>query len=171
MSDFKYRAERGSALIVVLVVLVMISLIGAVALNHTSTELKLAHNSRCYKQNVYRAEAAIMEIAQIMEIESDPGTNLKPNTSSSVWLSDGTGNTPEFSPETEEWVFSGSTPNAKYSPIYPDNESGYTVVFEGLAPGSSYGMNTTRLWQYGVYGISTVCNGETGVVAGYRIRF
>ncbi|GAB6096500.1 hypothetical protein JCM14469_27530 [Desulfatiferula olefinivorans] len=162
------RSERGSVVLFVLVVLVLVSLYGITSLNTASSELMIAGNNRVYKQNLYRAEAAIMEVGRLLQLEAAPETNLKPVNSSLTWLTDGTAASPTFDPETGTWVFGT---NAQLSALYADNASGYAVVFEGVAAGGSLNMTGPRMWQYGVYGLSQLNGGRVGVVSGYRRMF
>lgn len=160
----KVNSEKGSIILIVLMVLMLISMFGFTALNSATTEITVSHNGRCYKQNFYRAEGAIMEVSQILQTAVNPDTNLKPVTSPDKWLTDGS----SFNPESADWTGS----NSASSSLYGDNETEYSVVFEGLAPGASYNMTQpTQMWEYTVYGKSKLCNGEIGVVAGYRRRF
>lgn len=158
------KSEEGSVVLLTMMVLVLVTMFGFSALNNAETELIVAHNSRCYKQNMYRAEGVVMETAQLLE--TSPVTELKPDTKTNIWLADGTDDN-AFEPETEEWEAGTTTATSN---IYLVNAE-YAVVFEGVAPGSSLSMTETQMWQYSVYGKSDICNGEIGVVAGYRRRF
>lgn len=167
------HSEQGSVILFVMVFILVISIYGIASLKSSSAELMIARNHRCYKQNIYRAEAAIMEIARKLDQDEDPETNLKPVTSVYAWLADGTTENGVFNPEKDEWHWDGDATNSQASalPVFDDEKSGYVVVFEGIAPGASLSMGGSHLWQYGVYGKSKLCDGEVGVVAGFRKRF
>ena len=184
MTTTRFNSEKGSVILMVLMVLMLVSMFGFAALNSSSTEMLISRNGRCYKQNVYRAEAAIVEVATILEAESDPATNLLPANmpspskydffsiqGSTMNMQDPIDPENWITPEKVQWTLSGAGQNASASTVYPDQTSGFTVVFEGLAIGESYNMTATRMWQYGVYGVSQLCDGEIGVIAGYRRRF
>lgn len=164
------HSEKGSTILALVVIIMVITLFGISSLKSSSSELMVARNARCYKQNIYRAEAAVMEAAQILNNETNEDS-MKPGTSPLGWLVDGTDST-AFNPEEGDWVYDGTDANAAHSPLFKDNESSYSVRFEGYAQGTSLNMNaSTHMWQYGVYGISELCDGQAGVVAGYRKRF
>lgn len=168
------KSEKGSTILAVVVIIMVITLFGIASLKSSSSDLMISRNARCYKQNTYRAEAAVMEAAQVLNNKNDDEKDdMMPDSSSLAWLVDGSDeDSPEFDPESEPWVFEGSDANAMHSPLFTDNESSYAVVFEGAAQGSSLNMNApTRVFQYGIYGISELCDGRAGVVAGYRRRF
>lgn len=159
--------EKGSVMLAVLMVMMIITLFGISSLKSSSSELWIARNARCYKQNIYRAEAAVMEASQVLNKETD-GEKLKPDAQ--AWIVDGSDAASlEFDPEKDQWLFGA---NATHCTLFPDDESGYSVIFEGLAQGASLNMNaSSHMWQYGVYGLSQICDGRAGVVAGYRKRY
>ncbi|MEF3167835.1 MAG: hypothetical protein K6360_00650, partial [Deltaproteobacteria bacterium] len=63
--------ERGSALIICVLVLLLLTLVGVYALNLTDIELQIAGNERIHKQNFYMAEGTAIEAAQILQ-DTDP---------------------------------------------------------------------------------------------------
>lgn len=168
MNTSRIQSEKGSVILMVLVVLVLVSLYGITSLNSASSELMIAHNGRVYKQNLYRAEAAVMEVGRVLETTPDPKTNLIPVNNFPFWLGDGSGGSPTFNPEIDSWNYGT---NAQLSALFPDNASGYAVMFEGVAPGNSLDMTVANMWQYGVYGLSAFNGGRIGVVSGYRRMF
>ena len=170
-----YKKERlkfhgnqdGSVLLIALMIMMIITLIGLASLNLTATDLKITQNDRCFKQNLFMAEAAAFEAGQIMEADTSSDVNLKPETTTLNWLGDGS----DFDPVNDEWHYTG-TQNASYSVVYDEEKSGYTTVFEGVSTGASLDMsNSTQLWQYSVYGRSEQCAGRVDMVMGYRKRF
>lgn len=159
------QSEKGSVVLLALMVLMLITLFGISSLNTSDTELKVSQNNRCYKQNIYRAEGIIMEVAQMLEVT--PVNQLMPTTATNTWFTDGSASAPDFDPENKNTSWAGES---GLSIIYP-TDAAYAVVFEGIAPGGSLTMTSTQMWQYGVYGKSERCDGDVGVVAGYRRRF
>lgn len=161
------KSEEGSAVLIALMVLMLITIIGITALDISDTELIVSHNSRCYKQNLYRAEGMVMEAAQI--VNATAAANLTPSAAGAPsWLVDGTVDTPDFLPESGDWESSTYAQETALSIDNPE-KANFTVVYEGLSTGSSLSMDSTiKIWQYSIYGKSNVCNGELGVVAGFR---
>ncbi len=164
------KSEEGSVVLLVLMILMLITIFGISSLNTADTELLVSQNSRCYKQNLYRAEGIVMETSRILNAE--PTANLQPDSVTAPdWLMDGTVPNPSFDPEDYTTPWEPGT-NSATSPLYGnDNNAQYTVVYEGVAAGSSLVMGASQNWQYSVYGKSQLCRGETGVVAGYRVRY
>lgn len=62
--DCPVHNENGSAIVIAMIVLILLTFIGMSAINTTQTELKIAGNERVYKQNFNLAEAAIQDAAQ-----------------------------------------------------------------------------------------------------------
>ena len=165
------HSQKGSVLIMALAIMLLITIVGLGALNTTDTELRIAGNDRCFKQNIYRAESAVIEAAQVMANDTTPLANLNPETGSSLdWIHR---NDPSlFRPLSDSWTYTGASPNAKRSTHFTDQESGYTVVYRGIAPGASLDLNASGIMrQYDVYGRAEQCQGHVDVIAGYRLRF
>jgi len=59
--------EEGSAIVIALIILVLLTMIGITATDNTVIELQIVRNEAIYKQNFYRAESAVVELGQIME--------------------------------------------------------------------------------------------------------
>jgi len=59
--------EEGSALLVVLVLLVLVTVIGIASMDNSVTELKIAGNDRMAKRNFYNAEAGLFNAVAIFD--------------------------------------------------------------------------------------------------------
>ncbi len=158
--------QDGSILMITMMILVLVTLIGFSALNSTNTELDISFNDRCFKQNLYLAEAVVVEVGQVLETEVD-SANLQPATAPGT-----TGykvvNSDDFNPLSGDW----DDLNSSTSDIFQDGLLRYSVVFEGVAPGESLDMSQpSTLWQYAVFGRSQQCGGRLDVVVGYRKRY
>lgn len=70
--------EEGSVLLLTLALLVLLTIAGLALLSTTDTDLQITQNDRCYKQNLTRAESAVMEAAQIMAYYESTASKLKP---------------------------------------------------------------------------------------------
>lgn len=62
-----HRSQRGAALPMVLLVVLFLTLLGTVALNTSSVEVRLAANERNYQQAVYAAEAGVAHMRAVLE--------------------------------------------------------------------------------------------------------
>jgi Tfp pilus assembly protein PilX len=156
------RNEEGSVLLLTLVLLILLTIAGLGILSTTDTELQITRNDKCFKQNITRAESAVMEAAQLLAYFDSQGqkAELKPETSSQEWLNDA-----PVAPDA--WAASNST----RSEIY-DSLSGYTATYEGIAPGASLDLaSSSTMRQYELVGRSEQCQGLLDIIAGYRIRF
>jgi hypothetical protein len=165
----RLRSQDGSIILIAMIVIVVITVIGFTALNSTDTDFKISQNDRCFKQNLFRAEAAAFEAGAILDTEPDPSTTLQRGAEDYDWLSDG--NDDSFDPIKDAWDYEKDV-NASYTKTNPDHYSGFSVVFGGIAKGNSLDMdNPTSSWQYSVYGRSEQCNGRVDVGMGYKIRY
>lgn len=167
--------EEGSVLLLTLALLVLLTIAGLALLSTTDTDLQITQNDRCYKQNLTRAESAVMEAAQIMAYYESTASKLKPTETGVLeWIEDDS-----FAPfdpiSPDQWVSDPSNPlvqTAQLSQHYTDSLSAYAAIYEGIAPGASLDMaSSTTMRQYEVIGRAEQCNGLLDVIAGYRIRF
>ena len=78
--------EEGSAIVIALIILVLLTMIGISATDNTVIELQIVRNEAIYRQNFYKAEGAVIEAAQILEVSS-VADSLPPSTSY-IWLKD-----------------------------------------------------------------------------------
>jgi len=162
--------EEGSILLITLVMLILLTIAGLGILSTTDTDLQITRNDRCFKQNLTRAESAVMEAAQTMAYfeSKDEEIQLKPDTSTLAWINADPVNPDDFHPFTDNWT-SG---NSIESPFFADSLSGYTTLYEGIAPGASLDLSsTTTMRQYEIIGRAGQCDGQLDIIAGYRIRF
>ena len=166
----KFKSEEGSVVLLALMVLMLITVFGISALNTSDTELRVSHNSRCYKQNLYQAEGIVRATAST--IDNTPVINLRPNTTAGVtplWLNNAYQNDPGFDPETLTAAQWASTGTVLPSTIYGTGR--YTVFYLGPSQGDSLIAGGPKLYEYAIYGKSSRCNGDVGVVAGFRMEF
>ncbi len=159
--------EEGSAIVITLIILVLLTMIGITATDNTVIELQIVRNEAIYKQNFYRAESAVIELGQIME-DNDL-------LASYDWL---TNKTAALDMEVVgNWDLTAGTGNAQLSNNIdagdPTNYTAQAAISNGVAGGGSLDMTGTNLYDYSVYGLfnSTVRQGRSLIMMGYRKRF
>ena len=162
--------EEGSAIMIALIILVLLTLIGTVSTNNTVIELQIVRNEAIYRQNFYKAEGAVVELGQFME-DNDIST-----PASYDWLTDiaAAANMEALG----NWDLTVGTGNAQLSDNmdagdHPNNYTSQAAISNGIADGASLDMTATNLFDYSVYGIfnSTVGQGRSLIMMGYRKRF
>ncbi len=73
MINNSLQEENGSVMIAALLVMALLTLIGTMSINNTTTELQIATNEIRHKQDMHRAEAAVMEgLKKVQGIAADP---------------------------------------------------------------------------------------------------
>ncbi len=142
--------EKGSAIVIALLVLSVLTIIGISSTNISTTELGIVRNEQIYQINFYLAESSAYEAAVRLERESDT-TQLIPGTSGHNWLNDDT------------------TDNSDASQF--DANATYSAVAKGVRGGSSLDMGSTRLYEFAVFGRSAANNGAELIEIGYLKRF
>ncbi|WP_300667692.1 hypothetical protein [Desulfoluna sp.] len=167
--------EEGSVLLLTLVLLILFTVAGLGLLSTTNTELKITQNDRCFKQNLTRAESAVMEAAQLIAYYDDtaasPESNLKPTGGNPLLWIEASGFDPFVDGQWRTAPDGANPQTAQASQHFTDTLSGYTAVYEGIAPGASLDVANPTMRQYAIVGRAEQCNGLVDVIAGYRIRF
>jgi hypothetical protein len=69
------KNEQGSAIVVAMLVLLLLTIIGVAATQNSITELAIVRNDLLFKDQLFNAEGAAMEAAQW--IENEPDTTLQ----------------------------------------------------------------------------------------------
>ena len=182
--------EEGSAIVIALIVLVMLTIIGTVSTSNTVFELQIVRNEAIYRRNFYRAESAIVEAAQ--RLETSGAADLLPITTTFNWLNTAV-NAPDLADmaswkdntdppdwiDPSGWTALGWPPtgasksfvsNNMDNPADLRNNTRYSAICNGIAAGSSLSMtNGSNLYAYSVYGLfdSTADQGRSLIKMGY----
>jgi hypothetical protein len=172
--ESRLRNEDGAVLVVALMMLVLLTILGISVSSTSEVELQIAGNEMRYKENLYKADAAAMACAQIMEqtagidisIEDDfiipftAGETLETQgwiRDDDFWeglYADPDNVTDEFTPGTVDAV------------LDPDGNSRYVAVYIGVPPGEDF---ESGLREFTIYGRSTGIQGSRSLIRmGYR---
>ena len=162
------KNEEGSAIVVALLILMVLTIIGISSSNTTMVELKIVRNDGIYKQNLYLAEAAAQEAVQrIWNISrTDP---LLLEKRSPEWLNDVAAidmtNTANWDDDGED-----NDDTALVSSL--DADASLAVEDVGIASGGSLDISSgTNAHDFTVYGLGTHNNGRAFSQIGYRERY
>jgi len=156
------KNQNGSAILVAVVTLLMLTVLGLSAIRNTSMELQIAGNSKIYQCNLYAAEGAGQEAARRIENATD--TELEGLTF--AWLNDHTTDITDSS----TWTIGVDSQAAEFDD--GTNIIRFSSTDNGVAPGSSLDMSSsTNLHAFTIYGASSQNNGDATLESGYRKRF
>jgi len=156
------KNEDGTILVVALLILALVSVVGVAATSSSSIEIQIAKNQKLYKQNFYRAEAAVIECAKTMESESNE--DLEDRSPTYLNLLSDLANTENIN-DPDNWV------SANTNEVI-DGDNQFLVIDEGVRAGSSLDMaGAVSVHTYVIYGRSNQHNGEVLIEAGYKRRF
>jgi len=157
--------ERGSVLIVTLIILVLLTLLGISATTTTSIEIQIAGNDMIYRENLYLAEASSMEAVQTLE-----DTDLE--SVSPTWLvtAEDVITENEVRDETNWDNNFGGDVSAVGAGLVSGCQ--YIALFEGMDEvQESIDMSKSRIHSYSIFGRSNRKNGVGIVRLGYRKAF
>lgn len=164
MTDTVLGNERGSTIVIALMILAMLTIVGISATNTSTVELQIAGNEANYIQNFYSAEAASMEGARQME----DLTNEELRSAGKPWFSSAT-------PPSDSTVFTWLDDTGNSASIESSTLGKFTVFDTGVADGSKGGsldMSGTNLHECVVLGYyNDAARGRSLVETGYKIRF
>jgi len=161
------KNENGSVMVLALVMLALLTLLGIAATTTSTIEIQVAGNEKLYKENFYRAEAAVMENAQ--RIEDGEEAEMKNSSNFPPWLHI-EDNLPDPGDITnpDNWTDgTGAFPEVSQESIDPNTR--LLAVFEGLV-GSLDMDKPTKVYSYSMYGRCLRNNGLVMIRAGYRKR-
>ena len=161
------KNEQGSAIVVAMLVLVLLTIIGAAATQNSITELAIVRNDLLYKDQLLNAEGAAMEAAQL--INNTPDTNLQ-----DVSLTPGLSVTDivltALDLNDTEWEMSALDPDI------PDGSPDGTITGYRMVDQTGWVMLTGPITHtYSIYGLhnrtSGISQGQVLVELGYRKKF
>ena len=163
------KDETGSVIVLALIMLVILTLMGISATTTSTIEVQIAGNEYKYKRNLYTAEAAAMQSAQMIENAGE--TQLKDRTFSAfTWLKKAGSTQATGITDPDNW--STGTNSAAASTLDSSNTTFYAAVEEGISRGASVSMtDTTLLYEYSIYGLCQSRGGESMIHMGYKKRF
>lgn len=162
------RNEQGTATVVALIMLVLVTVLGISATNTSTIDIQISGNERVYKESFYLAEGALMEAAQRL----NDATDQQLRTLSEIYMN----NRDELDESILEnpalWDHDGSGGNDYSVASSLDSQNAFFMtVDEGPARGSSLGMEGTNLHQLTVYGASNKGGTIVELMMGFKKRF
>lgn len=164
LNKFLANDESGSAIVLAIMILVIVSIIGIESSNTSSLEVQIAAAERDAKINFYRAEGAAMEAAQ--RVENAIAEALR--SRNDVWLN---GDTIDLE-DTTQWNYdnTGTDDTAEQSTI--NINAYYGVIDNGISGRSSLDMSQfSQLHTFRVFGRYVANQQAAFIEMGYRKRF
>ncbi len=170
------KHENGSAVVIVLLFISLMTLVGVWATRNANTEVTIAGNEVRLKRSFYRAEAALLEAAFLIEAETSD--NLRSHATVG-WLWNAVNGAPSDLTDFANWDFDGlNGDDTAFATTLdldgdgtPEAEVGLAVHDLGAAGGSSLVMtNASMVRSYAVYGQQNSDEGRVLIEVGYKKR-
>jgi hypothetical protein len=169
--ESRLRNEDGAVLVIALMMLVLLTILGISISSTSDIELQIAGNEMRYKENLYKADAAAMSCAQIMEETAEIDVSIEDD----FMIPFATGETLE----DQGWVYDDDfwdgnmtdgtddlTPGTVDAVLDPDGNVRYVAVYAGVPPGEDF---ESGLREFTIYGRSTGIQGSRSIIRmGYR---
>lgn len=168
------RDESGAIMVIAMVLLAMLTIIGFMSINRTTTELEIAKNEVLYRRNFLRADAVNVIALGVLEELSDTNPtaieNFTPN-----WLYNERLAPMDFT-DPNEWDINstdGSGINCQEVTGFTRNgvfDTHYAVVARRVPGGSVVMGRPLLVTQYEVYSRYASEDGQAIVHSAYRLR-
>lgn len=157
-------SEQGSAIIIAVLFLVLMTIIGTTMIRNTTMELQVVRNDMEIKDHLHRAEAAAMEASQW--IENAPVSDLE-DLSSEVFLTNSDINLASMDFNKDNWQISQVDPDGDLNNLI----TAFRIVDEtGIIDLTQTNLHTYKV--YGYFNRPTGINGGQALVEiGYKRRF
>jgi len=160
IQNSRVHNEDGAVLVVALMMLVLLTILGISISSTSEVELQIAGNEMRYKENLYRAEAAAMVCAQLMDetveidvaVEDDwilsftEGEDLEDAgevRDDDFWDEDV--DTDDIAPGTVQH------PTPPAPSLDPDGNAHYVALFAGIPPGEDFESGVREFTIFGRY--------------------
>ena len=161
--------EKGSVLVLALLLLAVLTVVGLSSINMSVTEYKIVGNERVYQSNFYRAESAALEAAKRLDLIDVDVLRTK-NFSSYSWLNTQddveTDEGDDVLADTSNWADSNSDDASVLS------NTRFAVVEKGIAQGTSLDVTQgSNVYEYVVRGYANENGGRVLIEIGYKIRY
>jgi hypothetical protein len=161
------KNENGSVIILALIFLVLLTIIGMSAVDTSTIEVQISGNDVRYKTNLYRAEGAVMECAQIIETETNPSFLHPAGTNAPSWIY--ANNVYDLS-DSDIMAARATAGELGVSNVHPN--ASYGVVALGIGYGDSLDITApSQMNEYAIYGLYSGNDGQSHIVVGYKKRF
>jgi hypothetical protein len=169
--ESRLRNEDGTVLVVALMMLVLLTILGISISSTSEVELQIAGNEMRYKENLYKADGAVMACAQIMDETAEINVNIDDD----YLIPFTTGETVE----ANEWIYDDNfwdgnitvgtddlTPGTVDAVLDPNGNARYVAIYAGVPPGEDF---ESGLREFTIFGRSTGIQGTRSIVRiGYR---
>jgi hypothetical protein len=144
--------ESGSVLLITILILLFLTILGISAMNMTRTEYQITRNYQIYNDNLYKADGAVMEVAQ--RFENEPESPPPPGGEFDDSFSNAT--------DPSTWDSNG------VDSIIQDGQYIWRASDNPIPKKESLLMDESKIHEYCLYGRATANNGEVIVKLGYR---
>jgi hypothetical protein len=169
--EFRLRNEDGAVLVIALMMLVLLTILGISISSTSDIELQIAGNEMRYKENLYKADAAAMACAQIMEETATIDMSIEDDYILPFTIGE--------TLETQGWIYDDDfwdgnkivgtddlTPGTVDAVLDPNGNARYVAVYAGVPPGEDF---ESGLREFTIFARATGIKGSRSIIRmGYR---
>ena len=159
--------DKGSALLLVMIVMAALTLISLSSVNTTTVEYQIVRNERIYVDNFYKAESAALEGTRMLEIQSDDALSERDQDWLELYDED------QDVLDTDNWgsAVASSSSDQVSGDSSGDTDAIYEVKDKGVAYGASLDMTAPdNMYDYASRGCGYSENGKVIIEVGFKMR-
>lgn len=178
---FILKNEKGSVMVVGMLVLMLASLIGVAAITTSTIEVEVTANNKIQKEHFYRAEGAAMLAAQLLENErdSDALQDLpygepdpeNPAAPPNLWFRNDLTDLPDPDNVANGYNWDPYMYGTGEAPLDDNGQTRFMAIHEGYSGKSSMRMDGSAVHTITVYGRSERQRGSAMIEIGYKKRY
>jgi Tfp pilus assembly protein PilX len=155
--------EDGMVIVTALMVMVMLTIIGFLAIEVSNTEVQIAGQEVVYQQNFYQAEGAVIEAVGALEAVPDPVNNPP------AWLETTIDTITDEQIQTNDFWESSTIVTPEASSM---DHTDFIAASDGPVSGTSLDMTSSKVYGYSIYGrCAPPRKGATVVQVGYLVAY
>jgi hypothetical protein len=162
----KLGNENGSAIVLALMLLSLLTVMGIWSTNKSNIEALIAGNEVARKQTFFRTEGGVIEGAFAIEEAATGDLSSR----APVWLTEAS-IAPDMT-DPDNWDFDEVGADDTAAPTSIDNEVGFCALDKGITAGDSLLMtSSSQVRTYAVYSFHDSRDGQSLMEVGYKRRF
>jgi hypothetical protein len=162
----KLGNENGSAIVLALMLLSLLTVMGIWSTRKSNIETLIAGNEVARKQTFFRTEGGVIEGAFAIEEAATGDLSSR----APVWLTEAS-IAPDMT-DPDNWDFDGVGADDTAVPTSIDNEVGFCALDKGVTAGDSLLMTgASQVRTYAVYSFHDSRDGQSLMEVGYKRRF
>lgn len=169
------KNEQGSAIVIALMVLSLLTLAGIAATRTSNSEISIAGNETAYNRVLYRTESAVVETAMYIAaaLPSDlANRDPEPKAVGCQWMHQEDSPTAPDYTNPSVWDYNNIDNDDNAETLPTNTNIAFAALDKGIPSGASQDMTArTQVRAYRLFGLEKSPEGSTLLEVGFKRRF